>query len=170
MTLTNAIKEGLAYERRSERGTQTPPQTLTSRRGSCRDFATLMMEAARALGFAARFVSGYLYVPSRDREPSRRRIDACVVPGVPAGIGMGRIRSDQRHRWQPGSHPRRGRARRTSGHSPSRVLLGQGRGRRGHGRYGRRPASAGTRTLRRWSRRRRPTSRSVDQRQTCPCP
>ena len=31
-----------------------------------------MMEAARALGFAARFVSGYLYVPSRDSEESHR--------------------------------------------------------------------------------------------------
>ena len=66
MTLTNAIKEGLAYERRTERGTQSPLHTLSSRRGSCRDLATLMMEAARTLGFAARFVSGYLYVPSRD--------------------------------------------------------------------------------------------------------
>ncbi len=66
MTLTNALKEGLSYERRTARGTQTPLQTLASRRGSCRDFATLMMEAARTLGFAARFVSGYLYVPSRD--------------------------------------------------------------------------------------------------------
>ena len=66
MTLTNAMKEGLSYERRTARGTQTPLQTLASRRGSCRDFATLMMEAARTLGFAARFVSGYLYVPSRD--------------------------------------------------------------------------------------------------------
>jgi transglutaminase-like putative cysteine protease len=66
MTLTYAIKEGLSYERRAARGTQSPLQTLASRRGSCRDFATLMMEAARALGFAARFVSGYLYVPERD--------------------------------------------------------------------------------------------------------
>jgi transglutaminase-like putative cysteine protease len=66
MTLTYAIKEGLSYERRTARGTQSPLQTLASRRGSCRDFATLMMEAARALGFAARFVSGYLCVPDRD--------------------------------------------------------------------------------------------------------
>ncbi len=66
MTLTSAIKEGLSYERRTARGTQSPLQTLASRRGSCRDFATLMMEAARALGFAARFVSGYIYVPDRD--------------------------------------------------------------------------------------------------------
>jgi transglutaminase-like putative cysteine protease len=66
MTLTYAIKEGLSYERRTAKGTQSPLETLASRRGSCRDFATLMMEAARALGFAARFVSGYLYVPDRD--------------------------------------------------------------------------------------------------------
>ena len=71
MTLTNAIKEGLVYERRTAKGTQSPLQTLATRRGSCRDFATSMMEAARALGFAARFVSGYI-VPSRDSEESHR--------------------------------------------------------------------------------------------------
>ncbi|WP_158816922.1 transglutaminase family protein [Methylocapsa sp. S129] len=66
MTMTYAIKEGFSYERRTERGIQSPLQTLARRRGSCRDFAALMMEAARTLGFAARFVSGYLYVPDRD--------------------------------------------------------------------------------------------------------
>jgi transglutaminase-like putative cysteine protease len=65
MTLNCAIKESFYYERRVEKGTQSPLLTLARRRGSCRDFATLMMEAARALGFAARFVSGYLYVPDR---------------------------------------------------------------------------------------------------------
>ncbi len=69
MTVTYAIKEGFSYERRDATGVQTPLQTLERRRGSCRDFAVLMMEAARSLGIAARFVSGYLYVPSGDDEP-----------------------------------------------------------------------------------------------------
>ena len=65
MTLTYAIKEGFTYQRRTAKGTQPPLQTLESRRGSCRDFATLMMEAARSLGLAARFVTGYLNVSDR---------------------------------------------------------------------------------------------------------
>lgn len=63
MTLTYAIKEGFTYERRLEKGTQDPVTTIMARRGSCRDFAVLMMEAARSLGFAARYVSGYIYSP-----------------------------------------------------------------------------------------------------------
>jgi transglutaminase-like putative cysteine protease len=35
--------------------------TLALKTGSCRDFAVLMMEAARCLGLATQFVSGYLY-------------------------------------------------------------------------------------------------------------
>jgi transglutaminase-like putative cysteine protease len=67
MTLTRAIAESFTYMRRGESGTQDPATTLRLGRGTCRDFALLMMEAVRSLGFAARFVSGYLYVPSRDR-------------------------------------------------------------------------------------------------------
>jgi transglutaminase-like putative cysteine protease len=48
------------YRRRDERGVQSPAETLSLRSGSCRDKATLFMEAARALGMAARFASGYL--------------------------------------------------------------------------------------------------------------
>ena len=66
MTLTHAIKEGFTYTKRSDRGTQDPVVTLRIGRGSCRDFALLMMEAVRSLGLAARFVSGYLYVPSHE--------------------------------------------------------------------------------------------------------
>jgi transglutaminase-like putative cysteine protease len=71
MTMTYAIKEGFSYERREAAGVQSPRHTLDRRRGSCRDFAVLMMEAARALGIAARFVSGYVYVPRGDDEPVR---------------------------------------------------------------------------------------------------
>jgi transglutaminase-like putative cysteine protease len=56
MTLTCAIKESFTYTRRTERGTQEPVATLRFGRGSCRDFALLMMEAVRSLGLAARFV------------------------------------------------------------------------------------------------------------------
>jgi transglutaminase-like putative cysteine protease len=66
MTLNEAIAEGFSYSRRTTRGTQDPSTTLRLLRGTCRDFALLMIEAARALGFAARFVTGYVYVPERD--------------------------------------------------------------------------------------------------------
>jgi hypothetical protein len=65
-SMTHGIKEQFCYVRRGEKGVQTPDETLESRRGSCRDFAVLMMEASRSLGLAARFVSGYIFVPGDD--------------------------------------------------------------------------------------------------------
>ena len=62
-SMTRGIKEEFAYLRRTEKGVQTPAETLQRRSGSCRDFAVLMMEAVRSVGLAARFVSGYIFVP-----------------------------------------------------------------------------------------------------------
>jgi transglutaminase-like putative cysteine protease len=64
--ITHAIRRDFTYVRREEMGIQPPLQTLKLKSGSCRDFALFMMEAVRSLGFAARFVSGYLYVPASD--------------------------------------------------------------------------------------------------------
>ena len=63
--MTAAIKRDFTYVARPEKGTQTPIETLAKRKGTCRDYAMLMIEAVRALGFAARFVSGYLYSASQ---------------------------------------------------------------------------------------------------------
>ncbi len=64
--MTHAIRQRFTYVARAEAGIQEPLRTLRLESGSCRDFALLMIEAVRALGLAARFVSGYLYVAARD--------------------------------------------------------------------------------------------------------
>lgn len=58
--LTSAIHVGFRYTPRDAIGTQTPAQTV-ARGGTCRDLAWLMIETLRQSGFAARFVTGYLY-------------------------------------------------------------------------------------------------------------
>jgi len=63
--MTRHIRDTMIYQPRDEEGVQAPGQTLAQQSGSCRDFATLMIEAVRRLGYAARFVSGYVYTPER---------------------------------------------------------------------------------------------------------
>jgi transglutaminase-like putative cysteine protease len=70
--MTRAINKEFAYGKRLEGGAQTPLETLARGAGSCRDFAVLMIEAARSLGLAARFVSGYIYSPGVGRDGARR--------------------------------------------------------------------------------------------------
>jgi len=64
--MTKAVKSEFGYARRDDHGTRPPLETLALGEGSCRDYALLLMEAARALGLAARFVTGYLYDPDFD--------------------------------------------------------------------------------------------------------
>lgn len=67
--LCKGIQETLTYAMRFEIGTQPPATTLESGGGTCRDYALLMMEGARSLGIAARFITGYLYDPALDAAP-----------------------------------------------------------------------------------------------------
>jgi transglutaminase-like putative cysteine protease len=68
IAMTRHIRDTFRYEARFVEGVQTPYETLARNSGTCRDFATLMIEAVRHLGYAAKFVSGYLY--SRALDPS----------------------------------------------------------------------------------------------------
>jgi transglutaminase-like putative cysteine protease len=57
------IRNGLSYRPGDEPGVQTAAETLSCGTGCCRDFANLFVAAARRLGLAARFASGYYHAP-----------------------------------------------------------------------------------------------------------
>ncbi len=61
--INKEIVKNFTYKMREEPGVQRPGETLATRQGSCRDFATLFIEACRYFGLPARFVSGYLHCP-----------------------------------------------------------------------------------------------------------
>ena len=61
--MTHGIRKAFTYRKRHEQGTQHPLDTLQTGSGTCRDYAMFMIEALRRLGIAARFVSGYLFIP-----------------------------------------------------------------------------------------------------------
>lgn len=81
--MTQTIKRTFRHGARHQKGTQEPVLTLRLASGSCRDLAVLMIAGLRSLGFAARFVSGYLNVADSDESLTGGNTHAWVQAYVP---------------------------------------------------------------------------------------
>jgi transglutaminase-like putative cysteine protease len=66
--ITCAINRDFVFRRSYHAGVQDPQETLRSGIGNSRDFAMLMIEAVRSLGYAARFVTGYRHMRAGEKE------------------------------------------------------------------------------------------------------
>ncbi len=79
--LNSRIFESFKYSAREIHGVQSPRETITLGSGTCRDYAVLMMEAARLWGFGAQFVSGYVQL-AEGQHGATHAWTEIYIPGV----------------------------------------------------------------------------------------
>ena len=106
--MTRAIQADFTYNARDEMGTQEPVETLRSGTGTCRDYALLMMEAARSLGFAARLCPGISTTTAKSAaglDAVSAAGDPCLGAALSARRRLGTVRSDQRADQRPQPDP-----------------------------------------------------------------
>lgn len=80
--IASHIYNNFTYKLREEPGVQSAKETLSRNTGSCRDFAQLFMDAAKCMGLAARFVTGYLHAPGLDAAGATHAWAEVYLPGA----------------------------------------------------------------------------------------
>ena len=80
-SLNAHVYKSFQYVRREEPGVQSPAETIALGTGSCRDYAVLLMEAARHWGLGARFVTGYIQM-NDDQHGATHAWTEIYIPGA----------------------------------------------------------------------------------------
>lgn len=80
--LTRRLHDGWRAIERPEGEPWPPAKTFAQRVGACRDLAVLYIDACRALGLAARFVSGYFAAEVRERRHTLHAWSEVYLPGA----------------------------------------------------------------------------------------